>query len=75
MKFIIFVFFPIGCLRNGAEDIKRHKWFSRIDWTAVFQLQLEPPFIPEVINPFKYSIKKILFMNSKSSFPPSSSCI
>ena len=26
-----------GNLKNGAEDIKRHKWFAATDWTAVLQ--------------------------------------
>ena len=22
----------LGCLKDGAEDIKRHKWFKGFDW-------------------------------------------
>ena len=38
----------IGCLKRGAEDIKNHKWFSKLDWTAVYNEQVPAPFIPEV---------------------------
>jgi len=38
----------LGCLRNGAEDIKKHKWFGKSDWNAVYNMTIPPPFIPEV---------------------------
>lgn len=38
----------LGCLRNGAEDIKRHKWFGKLDWQAVYNCQMPSPYIPEV---------------------------
>ena len=40
----------LGCLRGGAEDIKRHPWFVRTDWDAVLQGTLSPPFLPKVTN-------------------------
>jgi len=42
----------LGCLRNGVEDIKKHKWFGggKLDWIAVFNCQVAAPFIPEVTN-------------------------
>lgn len=41
----------IGCLRNGADDIKKHRWFStytttRLSWTKVYNCELKPPYIP-----------------------------
>eukprot|EP00732_Lithocolla_globosa_P002247 Lithocolla_globosa_v1_NODE_1420_length_2590_cov_13.949112.p1 type:complete len:350 gc:universal NODE_1420_length_2590_cov_13.949112:2421-1372(-) len=36
-----------GNLKNGADDIKKHKWFSGVDWKAMAKLQIEPPFIPQ----------------------------
>lgn len=24
-----------GNMKNGAEDIKQHKWFAKIDWKAL----------------------------------------
>ncbi|XP_055388396.1 cAMP-dependent protein kinase catalytic subunit PRKX-like [Condylostylus longicornis] len=35
-----------GCLKGGAEDIKRHKWFKSLDWTKCIKQQLTPPFVP-----------------------------
>lgn len=32
--------------RLGAEEIKRHRWFSRIDWKALEQKKLPAPFKP-----------------------------
>ena len=38
----------IGNLRNGAEDVKTHKWFEELDWEDVFNKKLKPPFVPKV---------------------------
>ncbi|EER05617.1 cAMP-dependent protein kinase catalytic subunit, putative [Perkinsus marinus ATCC 50983] len=37
-----------GCLKNGAEDIKKHKWFKGVDWAKVFTRELPPPYVPKV---------------------------
>lgn len=37
----------IGTMKNGAEDIKRHKWFKGIDWDGVIQKKLVPPIVPK----------------------------
>ncbi|PNW86201.1 hypothetical protein CHLRE_02g076900v5 [Chlamydomonas reinhardtii] len=41
--------------RLGAEEIKRHRWFSRIDWRALEQKKLPSPFRPRVRNPLDTS--------------------
>jgi len=33
----------IGCLKNGAEDIKKHKWFRGLNWAALYNKQMPPP--------------------------------
>lgn len=38
----------LGCLRNGAEDVKKAKWFSKTEWDDVYNLKLPAPFLPEV---------------------------
>ena len=38
----------IGNLRNGAEDVKTHKWFREVDWEDVYNKKLKPPFVPKV---------------------------
>ena len=40
-----------GCLRNGANDIKNHRWFKNLDWFRLSQKQLPVPFIPQVGRP------------------------
>ena len=38
-----------GCMKNGVEDIKSHKWFSGDwDWEELASRAIEPSFIPEV---------------------------
>lgn len=37
-----------GNLKNGVEDIKKHKWFSSIDWVKLVSLQITPPYIPQI---------------------------
>ncbi|XP_014249762.1 protein kinase DC2 [Cimex lectularius] len=38
----------LGNMKNGAEDVKRHRWFKSIDWTEVVHKKLKPPFVPKV---------------------------
>ena len=38
----------IGCLKNGAEDIKKHKWFRGLNWAALYNKQMEPPMVPDL---------------------------
>ncbi|XP_075211653.1 protein kinase, cAMP-dependent, catalytic subunit 3 isoform X1 [Lycorma delicatula] len=38
----------LGNMKNGAEDIKRHRWFKSIDWQDVFFKKQKPPIIPRV---------------------------
>jgi len=40
-----------GCLRNGANDIKNHRWFKNLDWFKLSQKKLPTPFIPQVGRP------------------------
>ncbi|CAL8101184.1 unnamed protein product [Calicophoron daubneyi] len=35
-----------GNLKNGAYDIKFHKWFSHINWVAIFRREVPAPIIP-----------------------------
>jgi hypothetical protein len=38
----------LGCLRNGAEDIKRQKWFQGLDWDAVERVEVKSKLVPKV---------------------------
>jgi len=31
----------IGSLKNGAEDIKKHKWYRGLNWAALYNKQME----------------------------------
>mmetsp|Transcript_22272 Transcript_22272/g.63288 ORF Transcript_22272/g.63288 Transcript_22272/m.63288 type:complete len:330 (+) Transcript_22272:102-1091(+) len=37
-----------GNLKNGAEDIKQHKWFKDLSWDDLLAKKLPPPFTPKV---------------------------
>mmetsp|Transcript_21154 Transcript_21154/g.48564 ORF Transcript_21154/g.48564 Transcript_21154/m.48564 type:complete len:366 (-) Transcript_21154:126-1223(-) len=40
-----------GCLKNGAEDIKKHKWNKDVHWGQLLNRQLMPSFLPPVKAP------------------------
>lgn len=35
-----------GCLKNGASDIKTHKWFVDFDFDSLLARKLEAPIVP-----------------------------
>jgi len=35
-----------GCMRNGADDIKNHKWFSSINWKKLENREATAPWQP-----------------------------
>mmetsp|Transcript_54443 Transcript_54443/g.153325 ORF Transcript_54443/g.153325 Transcript_54443/m.153325 type:complete len:375 (-) Transcript_54443:146-1270(-) len=37
-----------GCLKNGAEDIQKHKWYKGTDWELLLARRVKPSFIPAV---------------------------
>ena len=40
-----------GCLKNGANDIKNHRWFKTLDWFKLSQKKLPVPFLPQIGKP------------------------
>ena len=38
----------LGNMKNGADDVKRHRWFKNIDWEDVFYKKIKPPIVPNV---------------------------
>ncbi|DAZ99136.1 TPA: hypothetical protein N0F65_010220 [Lagenidium giganteum] len=38
----------LGCGAEGPMEIMRHPWFEGIDWDALLQRRVEPPFKPQV---------------------------
>lgn len=41
--------------QDGAEGIKKHKWFNTINWEKLFRKEIEPPIKPEISNEFDTS--------------------
>ena len=44
---------PLGvcdCLQGGADDIKKHKWFSELNFEKIYNREEEAPIKPEVAN-------------------------
>ena len=40
-----------GCLKGGATDVRKHKWFASTDWDALIGKTAAAPIIPEIKNP------------------------
>lgn len=38
----------LGNLKNGVEDIKRHKWFKGVNWENLTDRSQMAPIVPEV---------------------------
>jgi len=36
-----------GNLKNGAEDVKNHKFFENFQWTQLLAKKLDVPFVPK----------------------------
>ncbi len=52
-----------GCLKNGAEDIKKHKWLSSIDYNALYSRTLTAPITP------RYGCGQCCILSSPLLFP------
>ena len=44
----------LGCMANGADDVKQCAWFSGVDWNIVFQKKIQPPWVPELTSNTDY---------------------
>ncbi|EFA81817.1 cAMP-dependent protein kinase [Heterostelium album PN500] len=38
----------LGALKDGAQDVKNHKWFADIDWNKLYNRKINGPFIPQI---------------------------
>ncbi len=37
-----------GCLKNGANDVKGHRWFKVYDWQKILKLKVPAPYEPVI---------------------------
>ena len=68
---------PIRRIKN-AHDIKKHKWFRKINWNDLMAKRITPPFKPIVKSDddcrnidqmfLKESLKETLPLNNMQSF-------
>jgi len=42
----------LGCYLGGIKELKRHSWFTGIDWDILYNKRYSPPYIPEIISPY-----------------------
>ncbi|CAF1300022.1 unnamed protein product [Didymodactylos carnosus] len=40
----------LGNMKNGANDVKNHRWFKNVNWEYVYDRRLQPPIIPSVLH-------------------------
>ena len=45
----------LGCKRGGVDDIKTHKWFRGVDWSALEAKRIAAPWVPPLKDPFDAS--------------------
>ncbi|KAJ3409165.1 camp-dependent protein kinase catalytic subunit [Chytridiales sp. JEL 0842] len=38
----------LGNLQRGSADVKGHPWFSSINWDAMWNLDVTPPYVPAI---------------------------
>ena len=36
-----------GNLKNGVDDVKSHKWFTKIDWQSIYEKKVKASFVPK----------------------------
>jgi serine/threonine protein kinase len=35
-----------GCMKNGADDVKTHRWFEGLEWAKLLLFQIKAPYTP-----------------------------
>lgn len=54
---------------GGPEEIKKHKWFSDIDWNGLLKMTVKPPFTPKVKAADDVSRIDPEFLNEHAALP------
>ena len=45
----------LGCLKAGARDVTRHRWFTRTDWTALYHRTVRTSYLFRYLSTNFYS--------------------
>lgn len=38
----------LGMRERGGDEIREHKWFSKLDWEFLRKKEVEAPWVPEI---------------------------
>merc|ERR1711935_319089 len=60
----------IGNLKNGAEDIKKHKWYRGLNWAALYNKTMEPPLEKDISH--IPTVKSVVDVGNYEHYPTSS---
>ena len=58
----------LGSGLMGCEEIRKHKWFSTIDWGSLFKKELKPPFKPILKSDLDTSYFDMVFNKINNNF-------
>lgn len=39
----------LGASKDDAEEVKRHPYFTGVDWDALLRKDTTPPFVPVIV--------------------------
>lgn len=60
----------LGCLKHGAQDLQKHKWYKGMDWDHLINRSIRPPFVPNVKGPGDTSMFDKYPESTEGSSPP-----
>lgn len=60
----------LGASNDDAQELKRHPWFSKIDWQKLLSKQIPPPFKPTVSGPEDTRNIDKMFLNETAKDTP-----
>ena len=60
--------------RGGAEEIKSHPFFKRINWPKLARKEVKPPFAPHVVCETNSYLNEIVLFNQMSAESQENTC-
>jgi len=61
----------LGSGSADVEELKAHAWFKSVDWAALYERRVEPPFVP----PLRHALDVQNFAAEFTSEPPTDSYV